>query len=330
MIRTARPVTRYNRFCFFPAGLFLLFSFFTVPVFSSEFSSQKAEFSVRVNDLVIPYRIMSVCAMPGEKLSIGVNPNSEKSIFYLHSSAGKTKSLSPRRWDWEAPGSPGHYLLDIANAGNTATISLNVFVLVPLDHIKGEYLKGYHIGEYPQTRLKQLAVYKPPPGVIEVTRENAETLISPHFRLGQFLCKQEGGYPKYLVLTGRLLLKLELILERINQKGYHCNSFHIMSGYRTPYYNKAIGNVKYSRHVYGGAADIFIDENPKDEMMDDLNRDGKIDFKDAAIIYEIIDALYGKKFYERLTGGLARYKNTSNHGPFVHVDVRGFRARWGD
>ena len=30
------------------------------------------------------------------------------------------------------------------------------------------------------------------------------------------------------------------------------------------------GNVKYSQHVYGGAADIFIDENPKDEMMDDF------------------------------------------------------------
>ena len=57
---------------------------------------------------------------------------------------------------------------------------------------------------------------------------------------------------------------------------------------------------------------------------------GKIDFKDVAIIYEIVDELYGKKFYKRLTGGLARYKKTSNHGPFVHVDVRGFRARWGD
>ena len=90
------------------------------------------------------------------------------------------------------------------------------------------------------------------------------------------------------------------------------------------------GNVKYSRHVYGGAADFFIDENSKDDMMDDLNRDGKIDFKDAAIIYEIIDELYGKKFYARLTGGLARYKKTSYHGPFVHVDVRGFRARWSD
>ena len=103
-----------------------------------------------------------------------------------------------------------------------------------------------------------------------------------------------------------------------------------MSGYRTPYYNKAIGNVKYSRHIYGGAADIFIDENPKDNMMDDLNRDAKIDYKDAAVLYEIIDKLYGKPFYQGLVGGLARYEKTDCHGPFVHIDVRGRRARWGD
>jgi hypothetical protein len=88
--------------------------------------------------------------------------------------------------------------------------------------------------------------------------------------------------------------------------------------------------VKYSRHIYGGAADIFLDENPKDKMMDDLNQDGKSDYKDAAIIYEIIDELYGKPYYVKFLGGLARYKKTANHGPFVHLDVRGRRARWGD
>jgi uncharacterized protein YcbK (DUF882 family) len=87
-------------------------------------------------------------------------------------------------------------------------------------------------------------------------------------------------------------LKLELILEKVNEKGYICETLHVMSGYRTPYYNKAIANVKYSRHVYGGAADIFIDEKPKDGMMDDLNKGGKIDYHDAAIIYNIVDAMY--------------------------------------
>ncbi|MBU1650670.1 hypothetical protein KKA00_00500, partial [bacterium] len=97
-----------------------------------------------------------------------------------------------------------------------------------------------------------------------------------------------------------------------------------------PYYNKAIGNVKYSRHVWGGAADIFIDENPVDGMMDDINGDGSHTYKDAEILYNIIDDLYGKAWYKPFQGGLGWYRKTNSHGPFVHVDVRGFRARWGD
>ena len=49
-----------------------------------------------------------------------------------------------------------------------------------------------------------------------------------------------------------------MILQKVNERGYRCDTFHIMSGYRTPYYNGAIGNVRYSRHVWGGAADIFF------------------------------------------------------------------------
>jgi len=210
------------------------------------------------------------------------------------------------------------------------SITLNVFVMVPYNQLKGEYLGGYRIGKYPAIPYKQLPIYKPPKGFIEVTKENEETLVSPHFKLKQFLCKQESDYPKYIVLRERLLLKLELILEKVNEKGYRCDTFNILSGYRTPYYNRKIGNVKYSRHVYGGAADIFIDEDPKDDVMDDLNQDGKIDYRDAGIIYDIIDGMYGRPWYVRFLGGLGRYKKTEKHGPFVHVDARGFRARWGD
>ena len=81
MVRAARTATRYNRVFLFPASLLFLFSFCTAPAFSSEFSPQKAEFSVRVNDLVISYNVMSVFAIPGEKLSIGVNTSSGKNRF---------------------------------------------------------------------------------------------------------------------------------------------------------------------------------------------------------------------------------------------------------
>jgi hypothetical protein len=75
---------------------------------------------------------------------------------------------------------------------------------------------------------------------------------------------------------------------------------------------------------------FFRNVFPKDEMMDDMNWDGKIDHKDGAVIYKIIDKLHGKSFYQGFVGGLASYRKTVDHGPFVHVDVRGRRARWGD
>ena len=71
--------------------------------------------------------------------------------------------------------------------------------------------------------------------------------------------------------------------------------------------------------------------------MDDLNKDGVVDFRDAAVLYDMIDDLYQPRvqrlstvsFAPDLTGGLARYRETGAHGPFVHVDVRGIYARWG-
>ncbi|KPL19606.1 MAG: hypothetical protein AMJ92_02295 [candidate division Zixibacteria bacterium SM23_81] len=294
------------------------------------FSAERAGFIIKFRDEVSPYRIMSAFVLPGEELAIRVENPPPQEQYLMRTSAGALIDTKTAHWRWRAPEKPELYPLQIVHPASADSIVLNVFVMVPFDHLKGEELNGYRIGKYPSIPLKQLPIYKPPQGFIEVTEENQETLISPHFKLKNFLCKQEDGYPKYLVLKERLLLKLELILEKTNGKGYNCPSFHIMSGYRTPYYNKLIGNVKYSRHLWGGAADIFIDENPQDGMMDDLNRDGHIDYRDAGILYDIIDQMYGRPWYEMFLGGLGRYKKTKSHGPFVHVDVRGFRARWGE
>jgi hypothetical protein len=299
------------------------------------FSPEKAGFTLRIEDLVVPYRVFAIFAMPEESVgleildSLGLGSGGEERYLLEPSREGITRS-GPGRWQWQVPKEAGLYPIRIVDTEEADTITLNLFVMKPYDELKGEYLNGYRIGRYPAIALKRLPIYKPPRGFIEVTEENAETYVAPHFRLSQFLCKQGGGYPRYVVLKGKLLLKLELILEKVNERGYPCTSFHIMSGYRTPYYNRLIGNVKYSRHIYGGAADIFIDEDPRDDMMDDLNRDGKIDYRDAAVLYGIIDAMYGRSWYEPFVGGLARYRKTASHGPFVHVDVRGFHARWGD
>lgn len=292
------------------------------------YSTELAPFAVQYKGDILPYRINSVFVLPEEMLAVqtvgkdmGVQPT-------LEVSAGKVTHTGANKWSWQAPRETGLYSIRITSPGSSDGMILNVFVMAPYNRLKGEYLNGYRIGNYPTIPLKQLAIYRPPKGFIEVTMENEETFLTPHFQLKQFSCKQESGFPKFVVLNERLLLKLEAILERVNKKGIPCNTFQIMSGFRTPYYNRLIGNGRYSCHLWGNAADIFIDENPKDGAMDDLNRDGKSDYRDAEVIYKVIDEMYGKPFYGLFIGGLAKYNRTSSHGPFVHVDVRGFRARW--
>lgn len=307
----------------------LCISFFLFNGSADGYNPEKAGFSVKFKDITSPYKIISIFVLPEEELTLEARQESGNNRYVMKTLSGKLLLEEVNKWQWQAPSEKGIYTIKISHDRSMNSITLNIFVMVPFSELKGEYLNGYRIGAYPDIPWKKLPIYKPPRGFIEVTKENKETFVSPHFKLKQFLCKQESGYPKYVVMREKLLLKLESILEKVNEKGFQANTFNILSGYRTPYYNKVIGNVKYSRHLFGGAADIFIDENPRDDMMDDLNKDGRIDYRDAAILYNIIDGLYGRPWYKLFIGGLGRYKKTPDHGPFVHIDVRGFHARWG-
>ncbi|HDQ45194.1 MAG TPA: hypothetical protein ENN17_06845 [bacterium] len=309
--------------------VFLLFPVNGIPGPGPGFSTGKSGFTVRVKGEIVPYRIFALFVLPGETLIFEALAPPGRGRLILETAAGKAVSTAAGTWRWRAPEESGLVPVRIFHPQTADSMRLNIFVMVPFGRLEGEYLNGYRIGSYPAEPFKPLPVYQRPDGFVEVTGENRETRVSPHFTLEQFLCKQEGGDPRYIVLRERLLLKLELILEKVNENGYRCDTFHIMSGYRTPYYNRLIGNGRYSSHIYGGAADIFIDENPKDGLMDDLNGDGRSDHQDAAILYDIIDGMYGKPWYRRFIGGLAKYERTEFRGPFVHVDVRGVRARWG-
>ena len=88
-----------------------------------------------------------------------------------------------------------------------------------------------------------------------MTESVLDAQVSPHFKLRQFLCRQSGSYPQYLVLRQPLLAKLEELLAAVNDRGIEAPTFSIASAYRTPNYNAAIGNVTtFSRHEYGDAA----------------------------------------------------------------------------
>jgi len=80
--------------------------------------------------------------------------------------------------------------------------------------------------------------------------------------------------------------------------------------------------------VFGGAADFYIDDHPKDGQMDDMNGDGKIDKQDARWLAAYVSDMSQRGEFGKRIGGIGVYGRNSAHGPFVHVDVRGSRARW--
>jgi hypothetical protein len=172
--------------------------------------------------------------------------------------------------------------------------------------------------------------YRPPSGFIEVTQQNADTKVSEHFKLRDFLTHdQQGVWPKYLVLEMRNVDKLELVLSDLASRGIDVSGVRVMSGFRTPQYNKGGGNTGgragLSRHMYGDAADIYIDSNG-DGQMDDLNRDGRINIADSRVMLEALDRV--ETAHPELVGGGGVYPAAAGHGPFIHVDSRGYRARW--
>ena len=204
-----------------------------------------------------------------------------------------------------------------------------VLALVPFDTKRGARVSGYNIGFWPKERGR-VSRYDLPEGFIEVTAENQFTPLSEHFRLADFVTHdQQGVWPKMLVIQPRLIDKLELIaaeLERIGKP----STLKVMSGFRTPQYNargacRRCGRAKDSRHMYGDAADILVDGNG-DGRMDDLDGDGRVTVRDARFLAAIADDV--EAAHPDLVGGIGIYKATRSHGPFVHVDARGFVARW--
>jgi hypothetical protein len=78
--------------------------------------------------------------------------------------------------------------------------------------------------------------------------------------------------------------------------------------------------------MYGDAMDIAVD-NDGNGRMDDLNGDGQVTVADAHIIGEAADRV--ERAHPELVGGIGIYAPTGAHSGFVHIDTRGYRARWG-
>jgi uncharacterized protein YcbK (DUF882 family) len=225
-----------------------------------------------------------------------------------------------------APETPGVWRLELEGEG--ATPPLTVITKVPFSEKNRGMLNGYHIGTYPTEGGNRSDGYAPPRGFIEVTPENQDLQVSEHFQLRHFLTKDQFAvWPKYLALSLDLIDKLELVMQELQRMGIRAERMHVMSGFRTPQYNGPGegGRAALSRHMWGDAADVWIDSDGSGHM-DDLNGDGRVDHRDAEVILLAVERVERK--HPELVGGVGVYTWNGERGPFIHIDVRGVASRW--
>jgi hypothetical protein len=201
----------------------------------------------------------------------------------------------------------------------------------PLSEKAGSTWRGYRIGYWPGERPgARPSRYPLPEGFLEVTPDNEDLPLSTRFRVRDFLTHDQAGvWPKVLVIQLPLLDKLELIADELAALG-RPSAVRVMSGFRTPQYNaRGVGprggRASDSRHMYGDAADIYVDADGNGQM-DDLDGDHRVTIADARWLAGVAERV--EAAYPTLTGGIGTYRANAVHGPFVHVDTRGTRARW--
>ena len=122
--------------------------------------------------------------------------------------------------------------------------------------------------------------------------------LTVNFSLEEFACHDGTPVPPELIKTvTKLAENLEIIRKEVGKP------LKILSGYRTPAWNKRVEGAKSSNHMLGRAADITVEGIPPKAIADTIERlikEGKLP-----------------------PSGLGRYKG------FTHYDIRGKNSRWG-
>jgi hypothetical protein len=280
----------------------------------------RPKLSVDVNGFAYDWDNIGRFVLPGETLRLATSDNANSSGWVA--SAGELVDEGNATC-WVAPQEPGLYPI-IVTSGTTVR-RINAFVMIPYDSLdKKGYLKGVKIGKYPKP-IEEFPNFTQPKGFIVTTPDNLDTPVSPRYTLRDFASRTMEGFPKYTVLCEELLVKLELLTDLVQSRGFKFDRFRVFSGYRPPALNRRVRYGRNSAHIYGGAADLIVDGD-NDGQLDDLNHDGQSNRKDAKLLAEYAEELEAQ--HPELVGGIGWYSRTRSLGAFIHVDVRGTRSRW--
>lgn len=121
--------------------------------------------------------------------------------------------------------------------------------------------------------------------------------LTKNFRREEFTCHDGTPVPPAYYANVQLLAdNLQVLRDALGKP------VHILSGYRTPAHNAAVGGAKASQHLVAKAGDL------------------QVKGLSPANLHTTIERLIAEGKMKQ--GGLGLYPT------FVHYDVRGYKARW--
>ena len=139
----------------------------------------------------------------------------------------------------------------------------------------------------------------------DVVTKNTPIYSGSNFTWGE-VTKDCTRQLQTLIIDGKIIATADDIQDKIINAAKELDQYRELLGgrplwvnswYRPREVNKRVGGSKWSRHQYGDAIDI------------------RSDYRSSQDIYRYLDKLH-------MSGGLGRYFS------FVHVDFRGYVARW--
>jgi hypothetical protein len=244
-----------------------------------------------------------------------------------------------------APEKPGAYYLSLAATASAARPEKELCVLVPHPAAAGKTADGWElsaggekIGFYRHPSRsgnakvrENPAGYQPPAWWFRLTGGNSGFEVIPGLTAGELVSPPEDGGPRHTDLVPvcyPMWLAIHTLRKALPGLGLPETSLRLISLFRAPAHNRGIGSNSFSRHVYGDAFDFYIGLDADGVKAADLNRDGKLDRRDAWPLIRLIEDLQADGKIP--LGGLGVYNTVGgDHEVTLHVDLRGHRATWG-
>jgi hypothetical protein len=277
---------------------------------------------------------------PAQELKINLSAN-----LRWEATEGLLKYESPTQVRWFPLDATGIQHISVHRHLPDTTVetrSLRVILPAEFNPAGDGSLGGTMIGIYPVPNQKAPApvarnpqAYAAPTSFYPVNEQTARVPLQGGFTLEALspapLPDQQGT--RYVALHSEALGFLNALEAALDSDRGTTEGLRILRGYISPHERLRMETLgiklaEFTRFQYGDAFALIWDSNA-DFRMDDLNKDGKIDVEDSAVLAETVKKVFREQSLQGGIGLCARFEGPDHLGtPYLHVDLRGWMVEW--